>query len=108
MPFGFVPQVGIVAWLLGLHDTIAQAPTSCSLSDWAFAGTARMPARAQIRMMRDMVLSTQVQSRAVKHARSNTFFQVNCPPWAFPRCLSHTQGIGTPRWQLQFHDLYPE
>src|SRR6266436_8074397 len=101
MPFGFVPQVGIVAWLLGLHDTSAQAPTSWSLSVlWPDAGSVKPIATMMPRQNCFIVLSTQVQSRAVKHA-DQTHFQVQkCPPWAFPRRLCNSQGIGTPRWQL--------
>src|SRR5260370_23863153 len=52
MPLGFAQKDAPGSSLL--HDTSAQAPTSCSLSDCAFAGTPKMAATAQMIMMRDM------------------------------------------------------
>jgi hypothetical protein len=41
MPLGFVPQADAISWILGLHDTSDHAPTSWSLSDWAWAGSVK-------------------------------------------------------------------
>src|SRR6266849_10485012 len=84
MPLGLAHQDSLRP-LKPSHDTSAQAPTSCSLSvPCPNAVSVKPIAMMMPRHNCFIVPSTQVQSRAVKHAQSNTFFQVHMPAAGLP------------------------
>src|SRR5215470_195028 len=88
------------AWMV--HDTCAQVPTSCSLSDACpNAGNVKPIATTIPRLNCFMISSREVQSRALGTQDQTHFFRFKLPAAGIPRCLCNSQSVGTLRWQLQ-------